>query len=90
MSGIIENMTEKKAPTETAIDILAGDVETQGFDESATKRLLRKLDWHIIPFMSLIYLCVSFKSPTPAVESHSHISNQFMFPRPHEHRQRPP
>jgi hypothetical protein len=51
-------MAEKKAPTETAVDILAGDVETQGFDDSATKKLLRKLDWHIIPFMSLIYLCV--------------------------------
>jgi hypothetical protein len=51
-------MEEKKASTETAVDILSGDVETQGFDEPATKKLLRKLDWHIIPFMSLIYLCV--------------------------------
>jgi uncharacterized protein (UPF0335 family) len=49
-------MTEKKELSETAVDILAGDVETQGFDASATKKLLRKLDWHIIPFMSLIYL----------------------------------
>jgi hypothetical protein len=49
-------MMEKKEPTETSVDILAGDVETQGFDASATKKLLRKLDWHIIPFMSLIYL----------------------------------
>jgi hypothetical protein len=30
--------------------------ETQAFDQHATKKLLRKLDWHIIPFMSLIYL----------------------------------
>jgi hypothetical protein len=30
--------------------------EAQGWDEHATKRLLRRLDWHIIPFMSLIYL----------------------------------
>ncbi|GJC83255.1 putative transporter C1002.16c [Colletotrichum liriopes] len=30
--------------------------ESQAFDESSTKKLLRKLDWHIIPFMSLIYL----------------------------------
>jgi hypothetical protein len=49
-------MAEEKVPTETAIDILTGDVEAQGFDASATKKLLRKLDWHIIPFMSLIYL----------------------------------
>jgi hypothetical protein len=48
---------EKKVPAETAVDVLSGsDVETQGFDASATKKLLRKLDWHIIPFMSLIYL----------------------------------
>ncbi|KAH8723651.1 high-affinity nicotinic acid transporter [Phaeosphaeriaceae sp. PMI808] len=49
-------MEEKKIPTESAVDISSGDVETQGFDQSATKKLLRKLDWHIIPFMSLIYL----------------------------------
>ncbi|KAF1913026.1 major facilitator superfamily domain-containing protein [Ampelomyces quisqualis] len=49
-------LEEKKAPHETAVDILAGDVETQGFNASATKKLLRRLDWNIIPFMSLIYL----------------------------------
>jgi hypothetical protein len=49
-------MEEKKVPAETAVDVVSGDVETQGFDASATKKLLRKLDWHIIPFMSLIYL----------------------------------
>lgn len=37
---------------DTSID----DVEPQGFDATATKKLLRKLDWHLIPFMSLIYL----------------------------------
>ncbi|KAK8021586.1 hypothetical protein PG990_006724 [Apiospora arundinis] len=26
------------------------------FDQKATKKLLRKLDWHLLPFMSLIYL----------------------------------
>ena len=30
--------------------------ESGAFDDKATKRLLRKLDWNIIPFMSLIYL----------------------------------
>lgn len=30
--------------------------EAVAYDHSATKKLLRKLDWHIIPFMSLIYL----------------------------------
>ncbi|KAF2868157.1 high-affinity nicotinic acid transporter [Massariosphaeria phaeospora] len=53
-------MDEKKIPVETAVaassDILVGDVEPQGFDAKATKKLLRRQDWHIIPFMSLIYL----------------------------------
>jgi hypothetical protein len=49
-------MAEKIVPTETAIDVANGEIEIQGFDASATKKLLRKLDWHIIPFMSLIYL----------------------------------
>jgi hypothetical protein len=56
---------EKPHATETATTLPAGDVETQGFDASATKKLLRKLDWHIIPFMSLIYLYVSNLSDTP-------------------------
>jgi hypothetical protein len=52
---------EKNGATQTEATVVAGDstpvmVETQGFDETATKRLLRKLDWNIIPFMSLIYL----------------------------------
>jgi hypothetical protein len=47
---------EKKTTTDTAVDVATGYVEMQGFDASATKKLLRKLDWHIIPFMSLIYL----------------------------------
>jgi hypothetical protein len=31
-------------------------IEAQGFDEARTKKLVRKLDWHLIPFLSLIYL----------------------------------
>jgi hypothetical protein len=46
----------EKVTTETAVHVASGDIETQGFDASATKKLLLKLDWHIIPFMSLIYL----------------------------------
>ena len=30
--------------------------DSESFDHHATKKLLRRLDWHIIPFMSLIYL----------------------------------
>ncbi|RYP85757.1 hypothetical protein DL770_004988 [Monosporascus sp. CRB-9-2] len=50
---------EKKANSEPDVAITyAPEVlaEAQGFDGPATKRLLRKLDWHLIPFMSLIYL----------------------------------
>jgi hypothetical protein len=55
-------MAEKKetADAEVAIvlDTASGDMSPPAFDESSTKKLLRKVDWHIIPFMSLIYLCV--------------------------------
>jgi hypothetical protein len=40
------------------------NVESQGFDEKATKKLIRKLDWHLIPFLSLIYLYVNHPSHT--------------------------
>lgn len=40
----------------TSVDI--SEREAQGFDASATKKLVRKLDWHLIPFLSLIYLYV--------------------------------
>jgi hypothetical protein len=30
----------------------------QPFDVPATKRLLRKLDYHLVPFLSLLYLLV--------------------------------
>ncbi|KAK0644309.1 high-affinity nicotinic acid transporter [Cercophora newfieldiana] len=52
---------EKKAnlsadETSAPASIIAADPEAPGWDEKATKRLLWRLDWHIIPFMSLIYL----------------------------------
>ena len=52
-------MDEKTASSETAVSLPSvgsGEVEAQGWDAANTKKLLRKLDWHIIPFMSLIYL----------------------------------
>lgn len=50
-----EKITEKIGISSTP-DLSTGEIESQGFDNVATKKLLRKLDWHIIPFMSLIYL----------------------------------
>jgi hypothetical protein len=43
---------EKSAAPSVQIDT----AELQGYDEKRTRSLLRKLDWHILPFMSLIYL----------------------------------
>lgn len=31
-------------------------VESLVFDAKATRKLIRKIDWHLIPFLSLIYL----------------------------------
>lgn len=42
-------------PTKVSVVTIS---EAAGYDHKATKKLLRKLDWHIIPFMSLIYLLV--------------------------------
>lgn len=30
--------------------------EAPPFDEKSTKRLLRKLDYHLVPFLALLYL----------------------------------
>ncbi len=34
----------------------AEGVESQGFDSQATKRLIRKIDWTLVPFLALLYL----------------------------------
>lgn len=50
---------EKKLDNADTLEVEPGSIdaiESQDFDAPATNRLLRKLDWHIIPFMSLIYL----------------------------------
>ncbi|KAH8668441.1 high-affinity nicotinic acid transporter [Xylariales sp. PMI_506] len=49
--GIVETKLEK------GDDVVSIHVaEAQGFDAKETKKLLRKLDWHLIPILSLIYL----------------------------------
>ena len=42
-----------------------------GFDAKATKRLLRKIDFTLIPFLSLLYLYV--KHPPVILPAHSHV-----------------
>lgn len=44
--------TNEKPDRAASVEI----IESQGLDRQATIKLLRKMDWHIIPFMSLIYL----------------------------------
>jgi hypothetical protein len=35
---------------------LSGDSDAPTFDPTRTKKLLRKLDWHLVPFLALLYL----------------------------------
>jgi hypothetical protein len=37
-------------------EALGGDEESVGFDKAATKKLYRRLDWHLVPFLALLYL----------------------------------
>lgn len=41
-------------PTSTTDE--AGSVESAGFDAKSTRRLVRKIDFFLIPFLSLLYL----------------------------------
>jgi hypothetical protein len=53
------NVPEKNAGVlDVSISDSVESIEAQGFDEARTKKLVRKLDWHLIPFLSLIYLYV--------------------------------
>ena len=41
---------ETSSHTQTSLD------DVPHFDATRTKALLRKLDWHLVPFLSLLYL----------------------------------
>lgn len=51
-NGVSATKGDETASTEATIQVS----EAAMFDHKETKTLLRKLDWHLIPFMSLIYL----------------------------------
>ncbi|KAF7518257.1 hypothetical protein G7054_g13519 [Neopestalotiopsis clavispora] len=54
---VVANAPSPELTDEKKSDVVSIHVaEAQGYDKNETKRLLRKLDWHLIPFMSLIYL----------------------------------
>ncbi|EKD12348.1 high-affinity nicotinic acid transporter [Drepanopeziza brunnea f. sp. 'multigermtubi' MB_m1] len=50
--GKVSDKTVDKSATTSSVE----SAEAQGFDLKATKKLVRKIDWHLIPFLSLIYL----------------------------------
>ena len=51
-----ESSTEVEK-SEVVHDNNAGSLENGGaYDAAATNTLLRRLDWHIVPFLSLLYL----------------------------------
>jgi len=54
MDPKMQTPTEKTVGISTSISVEY--VETQGFDERATKKMIRRIDWHLIPFLALIYL----------------------------------
>lgn len=59
MNAGAEITPKEKAPAssvEKSVSSSIEIVEAQGFSEKATKKLVRKIDWHLIPFLSLIYL----------------------------------
>lgn len=47
-----EHVTDDTDGTATPVSLESGP----GFDAVATKKLLRKLDWHLVPFLALLYL----------------------------------
>ena len=42
--------------TPTSVGNPREDPEAPQFDHARTKTLLRKLDWHLVPFLALLYL----------------------------------
>jgi hypothetical protein len=48
--------TPDLSPSTRSLDKTEPDVEAVAFDEKTTKRLLRRLDLVLMPFLSLLYL----------------------------------
>jgi hypothetical protein len=57
-ASVLEKVVDKKvaAQVEVSASSSVEVIEAQGFDQQTTKKLIRKIDWHLIPFLSLIYL----------------------------------
>jgi hypothetical protein len=48
--------TMEKSNVEMIESLSSNSSENIGFDEKATKRLVRKIDWVLLPFLALLYL----------------------------------
>ncbi|KAF3810463.1 putative transporter [Colletotrichum gloeosporioides] len=57
MSSTSEKDIKSQGVIDPSIEVeYVSDPERSGFDQAATKRLLRKMDWALIPFLALLYL----------------------------------
>jgi hypothetical protein len=54
---VVDESGKEVASTERTQDSQeVGSIERQGFDAEATKKLLWKIDWTLVPFLALLYL----------------------------------
>ena len=51
-------MSTEKVSLGEVVETTSSETGSQvsGYDQKESKRLLRKIDWHLIPFLSLLYL----------------------------------
>lgn len=50
------NHVEEKGGVEMLETISTGSSQDIIYDQKATKRLIRKIDWRLLPFLALLYL----------------------------------
>ena len=53
---IIDNKAYGIQHVETASSGYSSPPEESVYDEKATKRIIRKMDWNLLPFLALLYL----------------------------------
>ena len=51
----IENLHSKEAKIES-LESASSSSQDLGYDAKATSRLIRKIDWTLLPFLALLYL----------------------------------
>lgn len=84
----VMEVAEKQAITNTELveSVESGSTQSVlGFDEKATRKLIRKIDLYLIPFLALLYLSVTCSSPQQRVVPL--IFLQPLLSRPYKYRQ---